>query len=63
VKGVVQRKIADRGFGFIKDGVKEYFFHATKCRTRFDDLLEGDEVKFEVEDSPQGKRAIQVERL
>lgn len=61
MQGKIEKKIVDRGFGFIKYGVKEVFFHASDCKTPFDDLNEGDDVEFELESSPKGPRAIRVE--
>lgn len=61
--GQVKRVIADRGFGFIQCGTKEYFFHTSQCVTAFDTLQMGDNVKFEVENSPKGPRAIDVEKI
>ena len=62
-QGEIKRKVTDRGFGFIRSGNKEYFFHTSQCLTNFDSLNEGDSVKFEVEDSPKGPRARDVEKV
>lgn len=61
-KGKIKKIIRDRGFGFISgaDG-KEVFFHQSGLKEiRFDSLNEGQEVSFEVEQSPKGPRAINV---
>ena len=61
--GTIKRVFKDRGFGFIRtpDG-QEIFFHRTGLRsTRFEVLNEGDSVEFEVESSPKGPRAVNVQ--
>ena len=61
--GTIKKVVADRGFGFItaEDG-KEYFFHRGGARAPldFDRLVGGEQVAFEIEQSPKGPRAIQV---
>lgn len=62
--GTVKKVIADRGFGFIaaEDG-KEYFFHrdALQAPLNFDRLNGGEAVTFEVQASPKGPRATNVQ--
>ena len=61
--GTVKRVVADRGFGFIAaEDEKEYFFHRNSLDPSldFDRLVGGEQVQFEVEQSPKGPRAIQV---
>lgn len=51
-----------KGFGFLvsEDG-KEVFVHFSAIKGEgFRSLAEGDEVTFEIEDSPKGPRAINV---
>jgi CspA family cold shock protein len=64
--GIVKKVISERGFGFIaaEDG-KEYFFHRGGLRPPldFDRLVGGERVGFEIEASPKGPRAVQVEAL
>jgi len=58
--------LTDKGFGFIRvEGQeKDLFFHSNELvDVRFDDLREGDKVRFEVADSPKGKNAIKVSRV
>lgn len=62
-RGEVARKMEDRGFGFIRAGSKDYFFHMSQCTTDFNSLELGDQVEFEVEDSPKGHRAVNVQRV
>lgn len=61
--GTVKRVISDRGFGFIggEDG-KEYFFHRNEVAggLDFDRLVGGENVSFDVENSPKGPRAVKV---
>ncbi len=64
MKGTV-KKLTDKGFGFITaDGLeKDLFFHSNALvGVAFNDLQEGDAVTFEVEDSPKGKNAVNVQR-
>ncbi len=64
MKGTVKRIVSDKGFGFINDGGnKEYFFHRTGLlNCKFEDLREGDQVTFELEESTKGPRACDVQR-
>ena len=62
--GTVKKVVSDRGFGFIaaEDG-KEYFFHrsALAASLDFDRLTGGERVTFEIEPSPKGARATNVQ--
>ncbi len=63
-KGKIAR-LTDRGFGFIaREGVeKDLFFHSNELKgVEFNELREGDEVTFEVADSPKGPNATNVSR-
>lgn len=64
--GTIQRLVTEKGFGFIAaaDG-KEYFFHSSACTgTRFDSLVQGQTVSFDIGQGPKGPRAenVQVSR-
>jgi cold shock protein len=64
-KGTISR-LTDRGFGFIaQEGVeKDLFFHSNELQgVEFNDLKEGDEVTFEVADSPKGPNATKVSKV
>lgn len=64
-KGTIAR-IMDKGYGFIKaEGVeKDLFFHANELQNgEFDSLKEGDEVEFEMVDSPKGPQASNVSKM
>lgn len=59
------KKLTDKGFGFIKvEGQeKDLFFHSKSLvGVQFSELHEGDTVSFEVEDSPKGPNAVNVQR-
>ena len=61
--GTIKRVFKDRGYGFIRtpDG-QEVFFHRTGLRNaRLESLAEGDSVEVEVESSPKGPRAVNIE--
>ena len=62
--GTIKKLVSDRGFGFIaaEDG-KEYFFHrdGLTASLDFDRLSTGDRVQFDVEQSPKGARAKNVQ--
>jgi cold shock protein len=62
--GTIRKLVSDRGFGFItaEDG-KDYFFHkdGLSASMDFDRLVGGEQVTFEVESSPKGPRATQVQ--
>ncbi len=62
--GTIKKVISDRGFGFItaEDG-KEYFFHrdGLTASINFDRLAGGERVAFDVEQSPKGARAKNVQ--
>lgn len=58
------KKLTDKNFGFIsQEGGKDLFFHANELvGVSFSDLREGDEVTFEVTDTPKGQAATQVKK-
>ncbi len=61
-RGTVAKVVRDRGFGFIRgnDG-KDVFFHRSGLvGLNFDDLEQGQNVDFEVEQGPKGMRAANV---
>ena len=64
MKGIVKRKMGERGFGFIAtEGKDDVFFHASDCVSLFDDLGEGDAVEFELAESKGRHRATKVTRI
>ena len=65
LKGTI-KKVTDRGFGFIgaEGQAKDLFFHSKSLvGVLFDDLREGDMVTFEIENSPKGPSAVNVQRV
>ncbi len=63
--GIIAR-LTDKGFGFIKiEGQeKDLFFHSNELlNARFDELREGDNVSFEVGESPKGPNAVKVSKV
>lgn len=65
MEGIIDRKIDDKGFGFIKASEeKSYFFHFSDVENEIDgynELNEGDTVSFEVVEWRDGKeKAINV---
>ncbi|HTW96632.1 MAG TPA: cold shock domain-containing protein [Candidatus Methylomirabilis sp.] len=59
------KKLTDRNFGFItpEDGSKDLFFHASSLEgVDFSELREGDNVTFEVGETPKGPAATQVKK-
>jgi CspA family cold shock protein len=59
------KKKTDKGFGFITVAgqEKDVFFHSKSLvGVSFDELNEGDMVTFEIEDSPKGPNAVNVQR-
>lgn len=65
MNGIIKKK-TDKGFGFIsREGeAKDLFFHSKSLvGVTFDELQEGDAVTFEVEDSPKGPNAVNVQRV
>jgi cold shock protein len=59
------KKLTDKGFGFItvEGQAKDLFFHSKSLvGVQFSELHEGDSVSFEIEDSPKGPNAVNVQR-
>jgi CspA family cold shock protein len=55
-QGTVKKLVADRGFGFIQGERGELFFHhSAVVDSRFDDLREGQEVEYQVDQGGGGK--------
>jgi CspA family cold shock protein len=61
--GTIKKLVSDRGFGFItaSDG-KDYFFHRNELDSSsdFDRLIGGEQVEFEISNSPKGPQASRV---
>jgi CspA family cold shock protein len=64
MNGVIKKK-TDKGFGFITVAGqdKDLFFHSKALvGVTFEELNEGDTVSFEVEESPKGPNAVNVQK-
>ena len=62
--GTVKKLVTERGFGFITaENGKDYFFHRDGLAQSldFDRLVGGEKVQFEVEPSPKGDRAKNIQ--
>ena len=61
-KGTVKFFNETKGFGFIKptEGNKDVFVHSSGL---VDNISEGDEVTFEMEEGPKGLSAVNVKRV
>ena len=60
------KRLTDKGFGFItsEDQDKDLFFHGNNLvDVQFEELREGDEVTFDVEQSEKGPNAVNVQRV
>ena len=58
-------RLTDRGFGFItREGEeKDLFFHSNELvDVQFNDLREGDELTFEVENGEKGPSAVKLQK-
>lgn len=65
MNGVIKKK-TDKGFGFItpEGQEKDVFFHSNSLvGVTFDEIQEGDNVTFDMEDSPKGPNAVNVKRV
>jgi CspA family cold shock protein len=64
MNGVIKKK-TDKGFGFItvEGQEKDLFFHSNSLvDVTFDEIKEGDQVTFDVEETQKGKNATNVKR-
>lgn len=64
MNGTIKR-LTDKGYGFIaQEGQeKDLFFHSSSLvGVQFSELREGDAVTFEVQESPKGLNAVNVQR-
>jgi CspA family cold shock protein len=60
LEGIVKRWL-DRGYGFIEvEGQEDQVFVHYTALDGVSELVEGQKVEFEVEDSPKGPRALNV---
>lgn len=65
-QGKISRIVTYRGFGFIsREGQdKDLFFHSKELQgVAFEELKEGDNVQFEISESPKGSNATKVSKI
>lgn len=58
------KTLTDKGFGFISmgKGEKDMFFHANALNgIRYDELKEGDELEFDIEQGDKGAHAVNID--
>ncbi len=62
MKGKVERVIADKGFGFLRDeaGTERFFHHSQVRNADWAAVKVGDQVQFDPDKGPKGDRAINV---
>lgn len=62
-EGTVKWFSSEKGYGFIKprDGSEDVFVHHSEVPG--EDLRDGEEVEFDVEETPKGLNATNVQRL
>ena len=64
--GIVKKFNAQKGYGFIgpEDGSKDVFVHRNEVKGlgRDEGLREGEKVEYEVERTPKGLSAVNVQR-
>ena len=65
-RGHIKFVAREKGYGFLidRENARELFFHCMACRTPFDNLLEGEAVRYElgVNARDNRQRAVNVER-
>jgi CspA family cold shock protein len=57
------KKLTDKGFGFVsQEGGKDVFFHSKNLvGVQFNDLKEGQTLSYDIEDSPKGPNAVNIQ--
>ena len=62
MKGIIKTISKERGFGFIRnENDKDVFFHLSNLvNEKFQNLREGDNVEFKLENGTKGVRAIDI---
>jgi CspA family cold shock protein len=65
MRGKVVNFLSRKGFGFIlgEDGEQVFVHFSDISGSGYKSLVEGEEVEYSVENSPKGKKAIDVVRL
>jgi cold shock protein len=65
MQGIIKKIMKDKYFGFITpaEGDKDLFFHANELDgVSFEELNEGDNVTFEINETPKGPAATNVKK-
>lgn len=63
--GSIKKLVSEKVFGFIsrENESKDLFFHANSLvGITFEELREGDAVTFDIEETPKGPSAVNVQR-
>jgi cold shock CspA family protein len=60
--GTIKNILYDKGFGFIRAGQEEFFFHRDDTPF-FDDLKQGYKVEFEPKEGKRGPRAFEIRHI
>ncbi len=62
LKGTIKRIMYDRNYGFlsIEGEENDIFFHKSGCEVDFNELKEGDEVEFDIEETDRGRQAANL---
>jgi len=65
MKGTVKRIMYEKNFGFIsvEDEEKDIFFHRSGVKEDFNDLRDGEEVEFDLEDTDRGPQATNIVKV
>ncbi len=65
MKGTVKRIMYEKNFGFlsVEDEEKDIFFHRSGVKDDFNDLRDGEEVEFDLEDTDRGPQATNIVKV
>ena len=65
MKGTVKRIMYEKNFGFlsVEGEEKDIFFHRTGVKDDFNDLRDGEEVEFDLEDTDRGPQATNIVKV
>ncbi len=65
MKGTVKRIMYEKNFGFIsvEDEEKDIFFHRSGVKEDFNDIRDGEEVEFDLEDTDRGPQATNIVKV
>jgi cold shock protein len=64
-KGKIKRIVPDRGFGFIEGPHRKdvFFHHSSVANGGFDDLAQGQEVEFEIDELEKGDKGPRAKNV